>query len=344
MNVDPETGIYVCDVDNLYIRNNYFKNLAMQIEVESYGNTSVKNVYIYNNIMYNVGVTSGDFYGSGIRFSGLTSAPATNINIINNTLVANPENRVTMIGIWMPTIGDARNIIIRNNIIQGFKYASIFAAGGKSTDSLIISDPVKYAGIITTPVIFDSVFVENNILYQNAIPGFTWAIDNLPYYTNIDLPLHNIQQNNIQKDPMFISATDFHLKNQSPGIGQGIPTSWITKDFEDFDIFTPPNIGAYGGSIRTIIPPTKNLKNEILVYPNPTVDHISMMFKDSSIIPTSVQVYDFAGKLMIDKKINSIDGSNGTYNLSFDLSSGIYIIRVMNKNIIMFTTKIIVSK
>jgi hypothetical protein len=320
---DPETGIYLSGISNVHIYNNYFKNLAMQIELVSWGISVMNDVYINNNVMTNIGVTSGDCYGSGIVFEGLTSTTCRNLNVVGNTMVANPGSRSTMIGIWLPTIGNARKIIIRNNIITGFKYASIFAAGPEPR--------------------MDSVFIENNILFGNAIAGVKVdSATNLPYYTNVPLPIHNSQKNLIVSDPLLISGTDFHISNQSPGIGMGIPTSWITEDFEGGVIFDPPNIGAYGGTLTTGIEPPKIYNDSVLIYPNPTTNYINIKFFSNQFDPTRIQIYNLSGNMMIDKKMDILD-DDIIYSLQFNLKSGIYIVKISNQENKLSVSKIIVK-
>ena len=58
MNVEPEVGIYLCDVDYVRIWNNKFKNLNTFIEFSSFGETKLFNIYVFCNLMINSGVSS----------------------------------------------------------------------------------------------------------------------------------------------------------------------------------------------------------------------------------------------------------------------------------------------
>ena len=316
MSAISEAGIYVCDVEDLYIRNNSFKNLMAQIVITSYSNTLMRNVFIYNNIMTDIGVASEENYGSGIMLVGLTSEPARNINIINNTIVANPGSRPTMIGIWLPTIGNAKYVVVRNNIIMGFKYASMFAAGPEPT--------------------MDSVYVENNILYENAIEGVKVdSATNLPYFTNVPLPLHYVEQDNIEENPYFMSSTDFHLQSTSPGIKSGIYTSWITEDYAGGSMDNPPNIGAYGNNLPTVI--VDPLKYKLLVYPVPAIDYVNIVVEDPNFSPKILKVFNFIGQQVINEYV-----SDNNIFLPLNLPSGTYIIVVLNSRSQMMVAKIII--
>jgi len=319
ISLEPEVGIYLCDVDNIRIWNNKFKNLATFIEVSAYGITKVKDVYIYCNLMTTAGISDITTwgYGSGIRFGGLTTGTVRNINVMNNTIVGNPGNRYTMIGIWLPTLGDGTIINIVNNIIHGFQYASIFAAG---------PDPRM-----------DSVYIENNILFMNAITGRSYAPNNLPYFTNVPLPLILVQQNNIEEDPLFIGNNDFHLQNTSPGVSAGLYIPWIEFYHDDDTYFGTPNIGAYNGYPTIIIDPV--VEDELIIYPIPATDNISIMIKDPKFQPNRLDIYDYNGKILISQKIDT----DFISHLPINLKTGFYILKITNSRQNILIGKIIVK-
>jgi hypothetical protein len=158
-------------------------------------------------------------------------------------MVANTGSRNTMIGIWLPTYANTSKITIQNNIIQGFKYASVFAAGALSSKD--------YPGI-NQPMI-DDFSLEKNIYYDNAnltpTPADSSGLpkNNYAFFTNIYTPT-NFRQTNLVSNPLFVSIpnADFRLQSSSPAIGKGLPISWITEDYNGIPVTNPPNIGAFG--------------------------------------------------------------------------------------------------
>ncbi len=316
MNVNYRSGVYGCDVDNFTVRNCYFKNLATQITISSYPNTKLQNIFIFNNIMYNIGVASNEWYGSGIDLGGVTDEPARNIVIANNTMVANPKNRQTRIGIYLPMVGYATDVIIQNNIMTGFRYATIFAAG-----------PDR---------VMDVIKIENNIFWDNTSnPAMTYCTSDSAYYTNVDLPL-NEASNYIFADPQFMGEDDFRLKEFSPAIGTGIYIPSITTDYEDNQRTEIFDIGAYGFGLTTEI--IEGEEMGFLVYPIPFYDHFTLAIDNPNFINLRINVSDIQGKIVYQDKI-----TEPISMIYLDkVLSGIYILTVMREDgTIISTMKII---
>ena len=111
-----------------------------------------------------------------------------------------------------------------------------------------------------------------------------------------------MEHNNILKNPYFISSTDFHLQSVSSGIKSGIYTSWITEDYAGGPIENPPNIGAYGNAIPTLIVDPLNYK--FLVYPSPTTNYVNMVIEDSKFNPRILKVFNIIGQEVINEQIS----------------------------------------
>lgn len=316
MNVNFRDGVYACDVDNFTVRNCYFKNLATQIIISSYPNTKLQNIFIFNNIMYNIGVASNEWYGSGIDLGGVTDEIARNIIIANNTMVANPKNRQTRIGIYLPMVGYATDIAIQNNIMTGFRYATIFAAG---PDRVI-----------------DVISIENNIFWDNTSnPAMTYATSDSAYFTNVDLPLSE-RNYYIFSDPQFVGEDDFHLKEFSPAVGGGIYIPSIIDDYEDnqrTDIF---DIGAYGYGLTTEI--IEGEEMGFLVYPIPFYDQFTLAIDNPNFNTLRISICDIQGKIVYEDRITE---PISTIYME-DAFSGLYILTVMREDgTIISTMKII---
>lgn len=317
MSADPEVGIYVCDIDGLEIKNNYFRNLATQIVLSSYSSTKLLNIFIFNNIMFNIGVASNEWYGSGIDFGGITTEIARNIMVSNNTIVANPGNRQTRIGIYLPTVGYATEIYIQNNIISGFRYATIFGVG---PDRVI-----------------DVIYIDNNIFWDNTVDStMTYCTSDSVYYTNIALPLNQSFRNNLFTNPLFISDVDFRLSEFSPAIGAGVNIPSIEYDYNDKlrgQIF---DIGAYMyGSTTDIIP---TIASKIKAYPVPFEKYFTILIEDDNDFRYgNVEIYNVQGKMIYRNKITD---TITEIHLS-DVPSGMYVVRLINQYGRSSTVKII---
>jgi uncharacterized repeat protein (TIGR02059 family) len=254
-------------IESVIIRNNIFKNLETPIYFCQYNYTDdyVKDIYIFNNLLINVGMT-GSNYGSAIFFESGPIPPIyeDNINIWNNTIVADPSNP-TDYGIWIPSCRRVTNVSIRNNIITGFSDAPVYAELNASS------------GTIST------LSIENNLFYRNGN-------NNAPKYVNI-IPTNVAYRNNIVDNPDFVSAADFHLLAESPAVGTGIPISRITTDFEGLPVPNPPNIGCYAKVVGT---PYPSYLNSSVENATPSVLEMNYSLALANIVPAtsafSVQV------------------------------------------------------
>ncbi len=212
------------DIADVIVSNNRIKNVTNGIFFSQVGSSrTVYNVYLYNNIIENIGVADGgsDSKGWGINWTeeSYHNHIVDNINIWNNVITGHVGARTNMWGIKLPNIGKATNISIRNNIVKDFDSAPVYARA--------------HAGVET----ISNLSLENNIFYQNGNR-------NLPLYTGIT-PSNNTTQNNIIANPLFVSASDFHLQSGSPAIGAGLSIASITTDFEGSASKNPPSIGVY---------------------------------------------------------------------------------------------------
>ena len=213
------------------VYNNTFKNLdaAIYFCQYKYADDFVEDVSIYGNIMYNCGKSNASS-GWGIRFESGSDPddqyPPTyynNINIWNNTIVAYASYPAAR-GIELPsqaTSTSVMNISVKNNIIVGFSVAGI---AGKQQDN-------DYAPAI------DYLTVQNNVLYGNGN-------NNDPLFVGFT-PAHYTNTGAIKSNPMFVSASDFHLSSSaSPAYHAGVYVGALT-DRDGVMYNNPPSDGAY---------------------------------------------------------------------------------------------------
>jgi len=254
------------DIADVIVSNNHIKNVTNGIFFSQVGSArTVNNVYLYSNIIENIGVADGgsDSKGWGINWTeeSYHNHVVDNINIWNNVITGNAGARTNMWGIKLPNIGKATNISIRNNIVKDFDSAPIYARA--------------HAGVET----ISNLSLENNIFYQNGNR-------NLPLYSGIT-PSNNTTQNNIIANPLFVSTSNFRLQSGSPAIGAGLRIATITTDFEGSATKNPPSIGAYEYSSAAPSPVLPVYQSSAVE--NATANTLDIFYDQSlaSVAPTS---------------------------------------------------------
>lgn len=223
-------------VQGLIVCNNIFKNLDNGIHLcqYKYSDDFVEDIWIYSNLIYNVGRTVSNSYGWGIRFECGSNADDEyppqyydNINIWNNTIVAY-STYPAQNGIELPahaTVTSTMDIDIKNNIIIGFGTAGI---RGRQWDN-------DYSPAI------DGLVIQDNILYGNGYSNNAYFTFTPTNYTN---------DGGIKSDPLFVnSPTDLHLSStSSPAYhaGTDVTPPYDLGDYDGVTWATPyPSIGAY---------------------------------------------------------------------------------------------------
>ena len=197
---------------------------------------------IYNKGMksitrYNLFTDGGTETGAAIKYSAAAPSTATDgceayYNIITSDggtqswgiLAEAGANHLTYnnvfygvgTGIWMST--GSSGMVVKNNIFHTTTYK--FLRVGVTTDFI--------SG--------------NNVFYNGPATPFTWGATG---YSLADWKTNSSQDaNSLSSDPLFISATDFHLQAGSPAINAGTNVG-LTSDYEGGAIYGTPDIGAY---------------------------------------------------------------------------------------------------
>lgn len=209
---------------DVIIERNLISNVAAGIYLDIMGSgRTVSNISINANIFNNIGVSSSGASNKGWGMiwtqESYTNHTISNISVCNNVFNGHTGSGSTMWGVNLPIIGSAKNVTIRNNIIQNFAYAPVYAATQTGSQTL------------------DILSIENNIFYQNGN-------SNLPKYSSIT-PTNNTTKNNLTSNPLFVSTSDFHLQSGSPAIGKGLKITGLTLDYDGNGYNDPPSIGAY---------------------------------------------------------------------------------------------------
>jgi hypothetical protein len=220
------------------IENNVIKNTAYPIYFTPRTNDNITDVTIQKNLIYNVGIADGTHAGFGIAMQTPEDGSVTTNNFFvqNNTIVAAAGSSNASYGVRIPDGGPSKDVRIINNIIKGFNVECIRANPANVIDTLII---------------------KNNNLFQNGNNNGIGFINGTPSnYTN---------SANISINPLFVSATDFHLLSTSPcvdaGINVGLSYSGTAPDMSYTEYpgvtNTPPTANA--GADQVITLPTNSV-------------------------------------------------------------------------------------
>ncbi len=247
---------------DVIIERNIISNVAAGIYLDVIGSgRTVSNININSNIFYNIGVSDA---GAGNKGWGIIwtdesykNHTVSNISICNNVLTGHSGSRATMWGINLPHIGTAKNITLRNNIIQNFDYAPVCAYTQTGAEKI------------------DILSIENNIFYQNGN-------SNAPKYTSIT-PTNNTTQNNLTCNPLLVSSADFHLQAGSPAIGKGLKIAGVTLDYDSNGYNDPPSIGAY----EFDVPVTPVYRSSVIENATPALLTLSYNLSLANIVPVA---------------------------------------------------------
>jgi hypothetical protein len=212
----------------VYVYNNLIQRYGVGIAMTTASeeiNYSMHDIYIYYNILESIGWTDSAF-SYGVRWLNETphigyANTGNNINIVNNVITAMVGATYQGIGVYGN--GDLDNLNIKNNIIYNF-----------DNDAVHIGEANGHLVMDIVNIIYNDFFSNGT----DAVDFDTAGIDE----TNVDILTGNITGN-----PLFHSATVFHLEVGSPCINAGINVglAFITVDYAGDPIGAVPEIGAY---------------------------------------------------------------------------------------------------
>lgn len=323
-----------------------------------FSNIEIKNSDIIKNKTFNYGGGIFLYKGNNVKIinskiqdnytlnqltpnsaDGIYSESLNKCEIINS-LISNNNGK----GINFPNIFDSPfNIFIKNSIITNNTDDGIYFSKTKIYISNSIISKNKGYGINNdnnnASVTFDHLSFNN--IFNNTLGNFyncnQWIGKNVTVNSNNDSCDAYF---NIQKDPMFVSNTDFHLQYGSPCIDAGVNDS-VAFAFDmdnnnrifdgDSNGVATVDMGVYEFN-KPFYLSIKNNEKEVLdfdvkLYPNPSNNLINIYFENNE--NTYVEIININSQKIISKPLeNNIVNK---INIS-DLQTGIYFIRVYSKN------------
>ncbi len=230
---------------DIIIEKNHIHDVAQGIMFQQNRPINFKNCRISYNILNNIGSNLNDT-GWGIYFSPEDNNDIyTGIQIWNNVIVAASNSYSTIAGIFLYGLWQGHSVSVKNNIIVGFDQAPVWGSGaaGQTIDGLAI---------------------DHNIFYGNGNSNNVKFVSGLsPTNYTFDTP--------IKSDPLFVSATDFHLQAGSPAIGKGSKIEGLSTDFTGNAIFSPPSLGVYESGSKVSVSTLPVYQNSVIENASPAI-------------------------------------------------------------------------
>lgn len=82
--------------------------------------------------------------------------------------------------------------------------------------------------------------------------------------------------------------------------------------------------------------------NDVIMYPNPTSTEVNFYFYHSLDNPVIIQFYNILGVKFYEKQI--FNGANDAMINTTDFSDGIYLVRIINNNEVIYFNKLVIQK
>jgi uncharacterized repeat protein (TIGR02059 family) len=242
----------------IYIYNNLFQNVTCPLVMDQAGGDDFKDLYVYYNIFNNIGASGKTNFGNGTDWATIDTENVTynNINFLNNTICGGTGG-YPLSGLRFDFHGNATNITVRNNIIQGFLACPVY---------------MQSSGTIT------NVSIENNIFYNNG--------SNAPKF-DPNAPTNITVQNNVTTNPLLISSTDFHIQAGSPAIGKGLVITGPSTDYDGNAIKNPPSIGAFEYASNPPVPDVPVYQSASVENSTPSVIDVTYSLTLANVVPAA---------------------------------------------------------
>lgn len=225
------SGLFGCgitiegDTRDVIVRRNYFSNIGKGIGINATEYADPVRIYdvirvnIDYNIFENIGYTNENSWNIEL-VSESANAVIEDIYIDNNVMISNPSIQ-SEAGLFIMPKGTMSNIRLRNNIIQGMRFAPIYL--------------YYYTGQVS------NLYNQNNILYNNGN-------SNLILYATTPPVINYVVSDTIMTDPLFIGGSPYSyaLQSNSPAIDAGLDVGLVSDFIGTLVPYgSAPDIGAY---------------------------------------------------------------------------------------------------
>lgn len=186
-----ENGITLeFETNDVIIENNIFNNLGVIVYFTPRKGSIIKNILINKNVCNNIGVAGGRHLGFAIRMGQEegTAYFLENLCIKNNKFIASKSSRPYW-GIGVLGVSKATNILIKNNSIENFSAACIFAIPATNIDTFMIeNNNLQGNGWNNMPLFSNGIPNHYSIKKNTQINGDIFSLINLKM--NLIRPLY----------------------------------------------------------------------------------------------------------------------------------------------------------
>ncbi len=308
-------------------RYNLIKDCKTQIQFNGNNNRFHHNIVMNTK---NSPCRSLSRVGKGMELSVYgNSFVCSSIRVDNNLFINNDSYAISIDNYYtnasVSNIYIRNNIMINNNIDDEESNAALYIADKNSIVDIRIFNNLFYD--------FHDTNYDDFINYRGNIVN----INNITPYQNQNDQIDN----NYHEDPLFDSQNYFELNNNSPCIDNGVSVEYsdYANDY-DGDIFpyhSMPDIGPqeYQGALierkqSFLKRENVELKDKIIVYPNPTKDFIHIKSFGEIL---GLKLFDLNGKKIevdiSDFVLNTSKLSKGIYFLVIENIDGTYIEKIV---------------
>lgn len=285
------------------------------------GQDTLKNDIIRNNIFINTRDTTPTFRGTA-QGIGCFDGPFVNWTVENNIIMVDHWHGISFYG--------ATNCkIINNTVIDPYKYTTVDPFDNNSTNT---GPAWIFIGKKTTGPSSQNNEIRNNLVHnvvtlQTPTVGIQTnniILSSIPNFSNYFVNVANLSQP---------GNFDLHLKSGCLAIDSGTSTNAPSTDFDG--VARPQgtgfDIGAYEFVVGnpTSISENVSINDDLLAYPNPFNNEISIKSKTDLEVGSKIQLYNMSGQLVKEYTNNYV-----TNIIKIDLSSeepkGMYLIKLIN--------------
>lgn len=271
-------------------------------------------------------------YGCGIYLTTSATANLDRVKITDNQMV-NGGSRYYGLGIWASsaTLNATNTLIADNTAGTGGNwynggginlYSSVTATLMNVTianNRRTVNGAINGGGIYLSS---STATVTNSILWDPT--GGSEVSGTGATITYSDVNGSFTGTGNINSNPSFAGATNYHIAVTSPCEGKGTltgaPTVDIEKNARPYAPSPNPDMGAYEAGV-----PTNNTElehtSDLLIYPNPSSGNFTIQSKGLK----GITVYNLTGKVIFNLQV--FNSSVFQLNLT-DQPTGIYIVRI----------------
>ena len=298
-------------------------------------NFDLKRTVIQNNVINMSSMSNSVNADGSLIYSSITYS-LKNASIVNCLIT---DNKTNVVGSGTST-WHVGQIYIREHANAYFyiKSSTICNNSINNTTDTIYHNVISYLVTSTLPSMncyVPRVFVVENSIIRNAPNSREIYIDVPCGYgprkvvnSNINMPTSTATFSNcINTNPLFVSATDFHLQSSSPCVSAGIMDTLVVDDLEHhsrpFPMGTNPDMGCYEINQFDTGVRSNNALSDFLIFPSPVTD--KLYFNNDKKID-KLEVINLQGQIVIieNNPDNSVDCQN--------LNNGVYFLKIYTKN------------